>query len=75
MPQHHEVPNVVLAVELAFGEVFGGLALAYLVVNVDGSGPQYRAGGLGHVDDFGLRAAGVHGVWDRGGEEGKLETA
>ena len=62
MPQHHEVPNVVLAAEFAFDEVFGGIALAYLVVNVDGSGPQYRTGWLGHVDDFGLRVAGGHCV-------------
>ena len=34
MPQHHQVSDVLLAVEFALGEVSGGLALADLVVDL-----------------------------------------
>lgn len=62
VPQHHEVPNVLLAVEFALGEANGSLVLVDLLVKRYGSCPENRAGGLGQVD-LELGVVGGHGGW------------
>ena len=47
VPQHHQVPNVLLPVELTLGEVSGRLALADFIVDLDRFRSQYYASGLG----------------------------
>lgn len=69
MPEHHEVADVLLAVEFGFGEPATAPVLLDLVVDLGGSRLQYRASGLGHVDLF-FGMVGGHGGWREKGIPG-----
>lgn len=52
MPEHHEISNVLLAVEFTAGKATGAPASLDLFVDFRSSGLQYRASRLGYIDPW-----------------------